>query len=59
MKNDEYDDEKLYDLAIARCHVAVTYYMKYMDTQPCRDSGQTSYMWLMNCLAGNETKYLE
>jgi len=38
VENDEYDDEELYDLAIAGCHVAVTYYMKYIDKQPCRDS---------------------
>ena len=59
VENNEYDDEELYDLAIAGCHVAVTYYMKYIDKQPCRDSEQTGYMWLMDCLTGNETKCYE
>ena len=59
VENDEYDDEKLYDLVVAWYHVAVTYYMKYIDKQPCKDSEQTSYMWLMDCLMGNETKCLE
>uniref|UniRef100_A0A7N2LQF3 Uncharacterized protein n=1 Tax=Quercus lobata TaxID=97700 RepID=A0A7N2LQF3_QUELO len=59
VENDEYDDEELYDLAIAGCHVAVTYYIKYIDKQPCRDSEQTGYMWLMDCLTGNETKCYE
>ena len=59
VENDEYDDEELYDLAVAGCHVAVTYYMKYIDKQPCRDSEQTGYMWLMDCLTGNETKCYE
>ena len=30
--------------------------MKYIDKQPCIDSDQTSYKWLMNCLTGNEAK---
>ncbi|KAK9983014.1 hypothetical protein SO802_032539 [Lithocarpus litseifolius] len=59
VENDEYDDEELYDLAVAGCHVAVTYYMKYIDKQPCRDSEQTGYIWLMDCLTGNETKCYE
>ena len=33
--------------------------MKYIDKQPCRESEQTGYMWLMDCLTGNETKCLE
>ncbi|XP_030936119.1 uncharacterized protein LOC115961252 [Quercus lobata] len=52
VENEEYDDEELYDLVAAGCHVAVTYYMKYIDKQPCKDSKQTGYMWLMDCLAG-------
>ena len=52
----EYDDEELYDLVVAGCHVAVTYYMKYIDKQHCRDFEQIGYMWLMDCLMGNETK---
>ncbi|XP_075634759.1 uncharacterized protein LOC142607218 [Castanea sativa] len=59
VESDEYDDEELYDLAVAGCHVGVTYYMKYIDKQPCRDSEQTGYMWLMDCLTGNETKCYE
>ncbi|KAL0006046.1 hypothetical protein SO802_013607 [Lithocarpus litseifolius] len=59
VENDEYDDEELYDLVVAGCHVAVTYYMKYIDKQPCRDSEQTSYMWLMDCLRGNKTQCYE
>ena len=59
VENNEYDDEELYDLAVAGCHVAVTYYMKYIDKQPCRDSEQIGYMWLMDCLTSNETKCYE
>ena len=59
VENDEYDDEELYDLAIAGCHVAITYYMKYIDKQPCRDFEQIGHMWLMDYLTGNETKCLE
>ncbi|KAL0015691.1 hypothetical protein SO802_002760 [Lithocarpus litseifolius] len=59
VENDEYDDEELYDLAVAGCHVAVTYYMKYIDKQPYRDFEQTDYIWLMDCLMGNETKCYE
>ena len=44
VENDEYDDEELYDPVVAGCHVAVIYYMKYIDKQPCRDSEQTGYM---------------
>ena len=33
--------------------------MKYIDKQPCRDSEQTGYMWLMDCLTGNKTKCYE
>ena len=40
-------------------HVAVTYYRKYIDKQPCRDSEQIGYMWLMDCLTSNETKCYE
>ncbi|XP_075675018.1 uncharacterized protein LOC142644255 [Castanea sativa] len=50
------DDDELYDLVVAGCHVAVTYYIKYIDKQPCRDSDQTGYKWLMDCLIGNEAK---
>ena len=49
VKNDEYDEEELYDLVVVECHAAVTYYIKYIDKQPCRDFEQP-------CLAGNETK---
>ena len=56
VENDEHEDEELYDLVVAGCHVAVTYYMKYIDKQPCRDFDQTGYMWLMDCLTGNEMK---
>ena len=59
VENDEYDDDEFYDLAIVGCHVAVIYYMKYIDKQPCRDSEQTGYMWLMDCLTAIETKCLE
>ena len=59
MENDEYDDEELYDLAVVGCHVAVTYHMKYIDKQPCRDFEQIGHMWLMDYLTGNETKCLE
>ena len=31
VENDEDDDDELYDLVVARCHVVVTYYMKYID----------------------------
>ena len=31
VENDEHEDEELYDLVGAGCHVAVTYYMKYID----------------------------
>ena len=31
VENDEDDDDKLYDLVVAGCHVVVTYYMKYID----------------------------
>ena len=37
VENDEHDDEELYDLVVVGCQVAVTYYMKYIDKQPCRD----------------------
>ena len=43
------DDNEWYDLVVVGCHVAVTYYMKYIDKQPCRDSDQTFYKWLMDC----------
>ena len=33
--------------------------MKYIDKQPCRDSEQTGYMCLMDCLTGNEMKCYE
>ena len=56
VENDEHDDEELYDLIIAGCHAAVTYYMKYIDKQLSRDYEQTGYMWLMDCLMGNEMK---
>ena len=59
VENDECDDEELYDLAVARCYVAMKYYMKYIDKQPCRVSEQIGYMWLMDCLTGNKTKCLE
>ena len=36
--------------------LAVTYYMKYIDKGPCRDSEQTSYRCLMDCLSNNEAK---
>ena len=56
VENDEHDDEELYDLVVVGCHIAVAYYMKYIDKQPCRDYEQIDYMWLMDCLMGNETK---
>ena len=56
VENDEHDDEELYDLIIAGCHAAVTYYMKYIDKQLSRDYEQIGYMWLMDCLMGNEMK---
>ena len=59
VENDEHDDDELYDLAITGCHVAVTYDMKYIDKQPCRDSEQIGNMWLMDYLTGNETKCYE
>ena len=31
VRNDEYNDKELYDLVVTGCHVAVTYYMKYID----------------------------
>ena len=43
------DDDEWYDLVVARCHVVVTCYMKYIDKQPYRDSDQTFYKWLMDC----------
>ena len=43
------DDDEWYDLVVARGHVTETYYMKYIDKQPCRDSDQTFYKWLMDC----------
>ena len=31
VENDEHDDEELHDLLVAGRHVAMTYYMKYID----------------------------
>ena len=49
-------DDELYDLVVARCHTTMTYYMKYINKELCRDSEQTDYRWLIDCLTGNEAK---
>ena len=41
--DDVEDDDELYDLVVAGCYTAVTYYMKYINKEPCRDSEQTGY----------------
>ena len=50
------DDDELYDLAVAGCHTTMKYYMKYINKELCRDSEQTDYRWLIDCLTGNEAK---
>ena len=57
VENDEHDDEELYDLVVVGCHITVmTYYMKYIDKEHCRDFEQIGYRWLMDCLSSNEAK---
>ena len=50
------DDDELYDLVVVGCHITVTYYMKYIDKEHCKDSEQIGYRWLMDCLSSNEAK---
>jgi hypothetical protein len=54
LMNDSEDDE-IYVLIVAGCHAAVTYYTKYIDKQPYRNSEQTGSMWLLHCLTSNES----
>ena len=53
--DDDYSDDEIYELVIAGCHAAVTYYTKYIDKQPCRNFEQTGSMWLLRCLTGNKS----
>ena len=34
------DDEELYDLVVVVRHTTMTYYMKYINKEPCRDFKQ-------------------
>ena len=34
------DDEELYDLVVVGHHTTMTYYMKYINKEPCRDFKQ-------------------
>ncbi len=54
-EHDDGEDDEIYELVVAGCHAAVTYYTKYIDKQPCRNSEQTGSMWLLRCLTGNES----
>jgi hypothetical protein len=54
-EHDDGEDDEIYELVIAGCHAAVTYYTKYTDKQPCRNSEQTGSMWLLRYLTGNKS----
>ena len=54
-EHDDGEDDEIYELVVAGCHAAVTYYTKYIDKQPCRNSEQTGSMWLLRCLTGNKS----
>ena len=57
--NDENDDDdsddEFYHHVFARCRAVVTYTIKYIDKQPCKNSKETGYKWLMHMMTGNET----
>jgi hypothetical protein len=53
--NDDDSDDEFYHLVFARCRAVVTYAIKYIDKQPCRNSKETGYRWLIHMMTGNET----
>ena len=49
------NDDEFYHLVFAGCHAIVTYAIKYIDKQPCRNYKKTGYRWLIHMMTGNET----
>jgi hypothetical protein len=54
--NDDGHDDEFYHLVFAGCHAVVAYAIKRIAKQPCRNSKETGYRWLIHTLTGNETK---
>jgi hypothetical protein len=44
------NDDELNELVVAECQVAVKYYINYIEKQPCRNSEETGYSWLIHCM---------
>jgi hypothetical protein len=55
-ENDDGHDDEFYRLVSTRCCAVVAYAFKYIAKQPCRNSKETGYKWLIYTLTGNETK---
>jgi len=55
-ENADGHDDEFYHLVSAGCRAVVTYAIKHIAKQPCRDSKETRYKWLIYTLIGNETK---
>jgi hypothetical protein len=55
-ENADGHDDEFYHLVSAGCRAVVTYAIKHIAKQPCRDSKETRYKWLIYTLTGNETK---
>jgi hypothetical protein len=36
-EHDDDEDDEIYELFVVGCHAVVTYYIKYIDKQPCRN----------------------
>jgi hypothetical protein len=50
------NDDHCHDNVSAGCRAVVAYAIKHIAKQPCRDSKETGYKWLIYTLTGNETK---
>jgi hypothetical protein len=52
--DDDDSDDEFYHLVFVGCRAVVTYAIKYIDKQPCRNSKETGYRWLIHMMNGNE-----
>jgi hypothetical protein len=54
--NDDGNDDEFYQLVSAGCCVVELYAIKHIDKQPCRNSKETGFKWMIHTWSGNETK---